>query len=303
MNNNKFNEQIDEHFDKGIIEINKGKNSFKERKYSETIDHYKKAKDEFLLAKAERKFKAFECIAEIAKCKISASGITEHEIELKEYISTPYKKIIRDLKSDFWDAKRQIYASVYELKQDEFPYYYSCCNILIAICKKLEKFLYDLGLTDEASEMYFEANKEKTEKLKYEKKIFHEKWWELGKLKYNLHILGRRIFWEWLFGFFIRPWRILGSVVIGISVFSLIFWFFGFVGYQPNTMNNFIQLNSHTWKEFGHCVYFSVVSITSLGSEVHVPWGLGGRILQCIEAIFGFGILGAIVAYLTRKIK
>ncbi len=55
--------------------------------------------------------------------------------------------------------------------------------------------------------------------------------------------------------------------------------------------------------DFWQCLFFSLVTLTSLGTEEFWPLGWLFKILYCLEAIIGFVLLSLFISYFARKIK
>jgi len=271
----------------------KPNNSAKNRGNNNNIeeqDFEKDIENNYLSSEDEKKYyESFLAISRFYRDKIELIGKIDYKAETDRHYVTPYEKILEDLKFMILRTKRKIHEKVEGKKIKKEVYFdkYSCSNYLNTVYKDLENFFHEKGLTDEANEMYYLMNKEKTEILKYEKKILDLNF--VGKSKYFFNLAGRWI-WEQWFGFFVRPWKIFWCIVLGILGFSFFYWILGSIGYLTN--DTIDHLNSHTINELGHCIYFSIVTITNLGSEVHIPLGFIGRFFQCFEAIIGYGILG-----------
>ncbi|MBD3340610.1 MAG: hypothetical protein GF353_15995, partial [Candidatus Lokiarchaeota archaeon] len=191
--------------------------------------------------------------------------------------------------------------------------YSSCSLYIITLFKQFENFLYTKGFTDEAIEIYYEINCERTKIVWYELFRNIKIPFELGFkelfispkntfrsiyyfIVYLLKLIWRYLL-QWGFGYGVKIWKLILATFIIILIWSLLFWIFDLVEIKER------QEELNIICRFGHCFYYSIVSITSLGSEVHVPRGFWGKFLQSSEAILGYTFLAAIVAFLTRKIK
>jgi hypothetical protein len=77
-----------------------------------------------------------------------------------------------------------------------------------------------------------------------------------------------------------------------LLLFALSYWLLGFRR-QGLTAGG-------GWVHFPDCLYFSVVTFTSLGYGDIVPHGVG-KILACLEVMLGLAFLGVFIAKLTSS--
>ena len=77
-----------------------------------------------------------------------------------------------------------------------------------------------------------------------------------------------------------------------LLLFALSYWLLGFRGQGLTTGGG--------WVHFPDCLYFSVVTFTSLGYGDIVPHGFG-KILACLEVMLGLAFLGVFIAKLTSS--
>ncbi len=77
-----------------------------------------------------------------------------------------------------------------------------------------------------------------------------------------------------------------------LLLFALSYWLLGFRGQGLTAAGG--------WVHFPDCLYFSVVTFTSLGYGDIVPHGVG-KILACLEVILGLAFLGVFIAKLTSS--
>lgn len=84
------------------------------------------------------------------------------------------------------------------------------------------------------------------------------------------------------------------TVLIFISVFATIFFFFDIAGLQETTTNVFER-----WHDY---FYFSTVTISSLGYGDITPVTFLGKVLAEIEVILGYVMLGLFITLLQKKI-
>ena len=77
-----------------------------------------------------------------------------------------------------------------------------------------------------------------------------------------------------------------------LLLFALPYWLLGFRGQGLTTGGG--------WVHFPDCLYFSVVTFTSLGYGDIVPHGVG-KILACLEVMLGLAFLGVFIAKLTSS--
>ena len=101
-----------------------------------------------------------------------------------------------------------------------------------------------------------------------------------------VHTLAKRLL-NW-----VEAWKIRSLVVIAFaSIFCFATVYYIATAYHSG-------LAAHEPIRFGDCIYFSVVTFTSLGYGDVTPIGFG-RIVACVEVAFGLGLFGIGVAKLS----
>jgi Ion channel len=78
-----------------------------------------------------------------------------------------------------------------------------------------------------------------------------------------------------------------------LLLFAFTYWLLGFRGQG-------LRSSTNDWVSFPDCLYFSVVTFTSLGYGDIVPRGMG-KILACGEVTLGLAFLGVFIAKLTSS--
>lgn len=288
--------------------------------YREARSLYNKLKRIFLDSKNE-KILALKCIANIAINKVTAKRSKNIELNLKiEKVDESYSLIIEDLKQEFRKAKsiifgistKDLFMKYKRLKSDSnesdrqdvykmVRNHHDCINTIISLYKEIENFFYNEGLTDEAIEIYKLTQIEKIEKYRYDGLMSGVK--DQAKAFYCFRKVGLQL-WGLIFGFGVSAAHLISFTLL-VTIFFGIFYSFGLIGFEDKFLNpsDIKILNPYSLSDFGHGIYFSITSITNIGSETHFPTGLLGRSLQSIEGIIGYVILAVLVAFLTRKIK
>lgn len=309
----------------------KAREKFDNAKIAETLDEYNYEKVQKLYEDAKKEFLsnpddqiyALRCVANIAMNKVRAKRLKGTNIDLKnEVFKESYRSILNQLKNELNDVKMKIiripsegfFKNYNELEQydriDVAKFDYAVINYMISLYKELETFFYNEGLATESTEMYKQLQREIIEKYRYDRIMPGEtEWAKLGfQAKQYFQVL-----WGFIFGFGVSAKHLITVTLIVAVVCGFLYSGFGLVGFEDkfiissedsSSVDNIIRtLNLSSFSNFGHGLYYSVVSITNLGSETHFPKGFWGKVIQCFEAIVGYVILGVLVAFFTRKIK
>jgi len=98
----------------------------------------------------------------------------------------------------------------------------------------------------------------------------------------------------------------MAQLVMGVVVIVLLFAIFYYVvspfsqGIQSTLSTPQTKASTNEHVSFGNSIYFSVVTITTLGYGDFTPQGWS-KILACVEVFFGLAMMGLIVAKLTSK--
>ncbi len=130
--------------------------------------------------------------------------------------------------------------------------------------------------------------------------------WKMGTT------LAELFFARLLFGYGEKPQRPLFAAGVVILLWAIFFCHFG--GIEPVKVNN-IHLNQETVmnrvspanpevqsRSFGECLYFSIVTFTTLGyGDMHPTDYLGHRLLAGSEALLGVAIMALFIVSLARK--
>jgi voltage-gated potassium channel len=101
------------------------------------------------------------------------------------------------------------------------------------------------------------------------------------------------------FSYVAREWRPLGIVIIFtiVSVSAIIFLFAILYRWTG------IQSDSTKTHCLADCIYFSVITITTVGYGDFHPYNLSGRIVASTEALSGLVLLGVLIASLSNMLR
>ena len=170
---------------------------------------------------------------------------------------------------------------------DKFDEY----ELLITAYSELEKIFEENKVENKANDMYFKKSK------------LYAKYYRLRSLKKDYKPRTPisdffKSFFNWVFYLFCghgeRPVRAFFAVIFSIFSFSLIFYRFNLIEYS--------SCSRVTPPGYLQSLYFSVVTFTTLGFGDIVPKNVCGQAFVAIEVIFGYLMLGALIAIIIRKI-
>ncbi len=137
----------------------------------------------------------------------------------------------------------------------------------------------------------FTASKKKT----YECKMSYRK---------NCFWFNKR-YWSWLEYKFLELTCLYGNSFTRWGVTAVVFGvilagFYFLIDLPLDASHKMVsQMDGH-WFDY---IYFSIVTLTSLGFGDVVPLTLAGKILASIEAVFGFIMLGIFITLIQKKIR
>ena len=123
-------------------------------------------------------------------------------------------------------------------------------------------------------------------------KPYHKDFWLYDNPKQFISNWFEFLFYRLLFGYGEKPHRILVAWIVVIISFTFLYWVSGGVVLQ--------DINLERSNGFFNCLYFSVVTFTTLGYGDFHPVGWS-RIFAGIEALSGAILMALFVVALTRK--
>lgn len=285
------------------------------QQYLKAAEFFKKAEKEYLKLNDKQIMIAFKCSENAAKNLIRAMDLEFLVVDKNStssliYDIVPENKIVNDFLLDLQFIRKQVHNSYVDISRmsigKRFAMFfkknlyvdpralrisYACSTHLIKIYKDFENFLYNRGFTDEAIKIFYVMNREKTDKLYYMMKLTSSG--SFDRIKYYSRWIGRKI-WEVTLGFGVKPKRLFYTALNIVILWGMLFWLFNLVYYVGD---------QYFPASYFHCFYYSIVSITFIGSNFLEPMGFWGKALQSIETILGFIIFAATVAFFTKKIK
>lgn len=251
--------------------------------YLNVIKENENRKEEYLDSNDKNKqLLSLRCISNVAKARIKLSNITPIDgFGVDQNIT-----IIKIMEEDIEYVKRRF------INSDEDKNLLQFISYLIPIYKELEKFLLDQGLNDLATRMYKKYMSLYIDRLPLLRDLK-----KIRKRRYKLKSWFEEIILR-SFGFFFDYGLNLNKI---ISVTLILIILCGFIFWYYDCLIPIIEENKIV--KLRHCVYYSIVTITSLGTEEFAPYGKIGKSLHFIEGIAGYIILGILVAHLSRRIK
>jgi Ion channel len=104
------------------------------------------------------------------------------------------------------------------------------------------------------------------------------------------------------FSYIEKEWRPLGIVVVFtiVSVASIIFLFA--ILYRWTEIKGESAV-ADCVSDLTECIYFSVITITTVGYGDYHPFNLSGRIVASAEALSGLVLLGVLIASLSNMLR
>lgn len=117
--------------------------------------------------------------------------------------------------------------------------------------------------------------------------------------KYSLHRLTSKVV-DVFCGYGEKPLRVVGFSITIIFLFSLIYWFMGIQDSQHSIQFYYGHSFSKNLIELLNCMYFSVVTFTTLGYGDLVPIGLS-RFFAALEAFIGSFTIALFVVVFVKK--
>jgi hypothetical protein len=104
---------------------------------------------------------------------------------------------------------------------------------------------------------------------------------------------------KWTTGYLLRPWRVVGTMLFVILVMSVLYPFAG-VGYTDG--EGIRQTVEVSWGGWGSSLYFSVVTLTTLGYGDFSPATVLARVLCNVESFLGIILAGLLVVSLSKHV-
>jgi hypothetical protein len=141
-----------------------------------------------------------------------------------------------------------------------------------SVCKLAKRILEDYGDQEESDyHFYREMDARRKQKSRYKK-------------------YPELLLIQWIFGYGVYPFRIIGFWLFVIFVFASIYWYFGGVEKAGSPINSLAE-----------CIYFSLVSAATPGYGGYQPRSGFFVWLAVFEAIFGTFMWAAFIATFARK--
>ena len=257
--------------------------------YKEAIDAYIKAGEEYLKTPS-KKILVLRCEADRVKNEVKLNRLGP----LREFGADPYPVIIKMMIHRINSIEGKI---VPKLKKDEN--YHPFLLFLMSLFRELETFFQSEGLTEQANKMYLFYMQKYVERLKYLRKNLRK-----GKSNWYIFIYPFHLLWTSIKIGIIRFFGIFfdyGLNPIKLTLVSAsIFLIWGFLFYKFDLV---VTSSEHHTVNIWNNIYFSLVSLTSLGTEEFIPFNALGKILHCMEAIIGLILLGILVSFFARRIR
>ncbi len=140
-------------------------------------------------------------------------------------------------------------------------------------------------------------------------------------------LIALDLFFKFGLGYGVRARRTVGTSLVVITLFALVYWVvsgccptWGYIvkdertvwgskvvraDPQSHEVKKFLPVAecgclSDLWDSFGPCLYFSVVTFTTLGYGDYIPEG-GLRYVAAIEVLLGVILIAFLTAVLARK--
>lgn len=276
---------------------------------------YREAKELYL--QTNKKFLALKCEAEAIKNEVKNTCLMPTEVWGRK----TYPSILYEMNKEIGRIEDQILTEdKKDGKKDQIRL--KCNFLLMSIYRDMENFFFNEGLIDQADQMYLKYQSVYSNTLnniiKDKKKYFGNAW---GVLKNNFNIKALwKLFKNELRGFFSSILKKVFHYVYGKFfdhgrglkkifwstfwlwiIYGIIFFILNLCGFQ--VVLKFNENGPDPSANFFQCFYFSMVSLTSLGTEEFYPNGFFGKFFHVSGAILGFVILGILVAHFTRRIR
>lgn len=253
--------------------------------FTKAIELYEEAAALYLETEHE-KVLVLKCVANITICRIRASSF----VTLK---STQNDEIREDSATECLEEMlieiERLYKNHFQKDNEKLAFH----KFAIAIYRELESFLLNQGLKDDANSMYIEYKKLDRERMRFFRKYA---WWKSLSFKIGSIWKETLNYLDYIFlGYGVRA-RNLFWLTFGVWLFCGLLYRFG----EMVLYNN----RSEPVRNICECLYFSTVTLTSIGSEVLVPNAAnGGRFVESIEGISGLFIFGMLVSFFSRRIR
>lgn len=253
----------------------------KTNNYLLAIKFYEQAQTAYL-TETEKKIFAVRCMAKITINKIRASsfGITETTED------EPAKEILNHMEQEL--------DNLAHMHFDDPNLHLPFLRYRILIYRDLENFLLNQGLKNESIKMYVKYMSLERQRLKFIRRKAH---WRPFKYKFISLAKETGLFISSLFGYWVELKNLLISTFVLWGFFGLTFHVFDLIEYTDS-------LKTNEKPTLAESFYFSTVTLTSIGTEALMPKADGyGRVVECIEAVFGLVLLGMLVAYFSKRIR
>jgi len=170
----------------------------------------------------------------------------------------------------------------------------------ISMYRELETFFRNQGLKDEANQMYIFYMRDFIKR----KHFIRENNPQINIIKNIKNIIAEKVLdcYDKFFDFGLNFYKIITKTlwVIGISWFCfIIIKFFNLGGITISLDQQIDNLFDYFW----YSLYFSVLNLVSAGVEGLIAQGFICKLVQTLEAMAGYLILGILIAHLTRRIQ
>ncbi len=254
----------------GLDLVNKAKENEKKGKYLEAAREYKAAKKIF--EKCEEK-------TLYAKC------LTGHYASMLRYYLAG--RNIEALANDMIEKYiNNIVGGIKKAGLEKIVEY----DLLISAYRELEKIFDENNMDYRANDMYYEKSR-----------LYHIYFWKRARQKDRKRSLKvndsfksfLNLVFYWYCGHGERPLKALYISIFSIFLFSGIFSIFGLIEYSPPSDKQICYFQS---------LYFSIVTFTTLGFGDILPKDWIGQLFVALEVLFGYLMLGTLVAIIIRKI-
>ncbi len=288
---------MDEDFEKKAEQSFKlARNFEKERQFQDAIQNYEDAKNSYLKTEDQKSF-SLECILNIAINKIKLESWQPSKPGYQAYY-----KIIEKMEDDVEEIREEIFQG--EKPDLEFQ------EMRILIYRILENHLREVGMEEEAWIMCNKYLDLQTEVKKIERKSISIFRYPKAKILLWLEAFALRTV-SIFFDYGLNIGKILGATLLVWIILGILFSVLTCIHTKLFSNNEFYNdyigfIWQHVDKEpanFIQCLYFSIVTLTSLGTEEFYPVGFTCKTLQSLEVIIGYVILGLVLAHFSRRIR